>query len=50
MTDNIFGVTESVQKKYHITSDEIDRIIDANEIHCNEVKHYTSDDSEQIKN
>ena len=49
MTDDIFGMTASVEKNYHIASDEIDRIFDGNAIHCTEVKHYTSDDSEQLK-
>ena len=49
VTDEIFGMTTSVETNYHIASDEIDRIFDANAIHCNEVKHSTSDDSEQLK-
>ena len=49
MTDDIFGMTASVETNYHITSDEIDRIFDGNEIHSTEVKHSTSDDSEQLK-
>ena len=49
MTDNIFGVTASVETYYHIASDEIDRIFDANEIHCKEVKHCTSEDYKQLK-
>ena len=46
MTDESFGMTASVEKNYHISSDEIDRIFDGNAIHFTEVKHYTSDDSE----
>ena len=49
MTDEIFGMTASVETNYHIASNEIDRMVDGNAIHCTEVKHYTSDDSEQIK-
>ena len=49
MTDEIFGVTASMETNYHIASDEIDRIFDGNEIHCTEVKHSTSDYSEQLK-
>ena len=48
-TDEIFGMTASVEKKYHIASKEVDRIFDCNAIHCTEVKNYTSDDSEQLK-
>ena len=49
MTDDIFGMTVSVKKNYHISSDEIDRIFDENAVHCTEVKHSTSDNSEQLK-
>ena len=49
MTDDIFGMTKSVEKNDHIASDEIDRVFDGNAIHITEVKHYTSDDSEQLK-
>ena len=49
MTDRIFGITTSAKANYCIASDEIDRIFDGNTIHCTEVKHSTSDDSEQIK-
>ena len=49
MTDDIFCMTASVETNYHIASDEIDRIYDVNAIHCTEVKHSTSDDSEQLK-
>ena len=49
MTDVIFGMTASVEKNYHIASDEIDRIFDGNIIHCTEVKQYTYDDSEHLK-
>ena len=49
MTDEIFGMTTYVETNYHIASDEIDRIFDGNSIHCTEVKHCTSDDSEQLK-
>ena len=48
-TDEIFGMNSSMETNYHIASDETDRIFDVNEIHCTEVKHYTSDDSEQLK-
>ena len=41
--------TASVETNYHIAYDEIDRIFDGKKIHCTEVKHYTSDDSEQLK-
>ena len=33
MTDNIFGMTTSVEKNYQIPSDEIDRIFDGKSIH-----------------
>ena len=49
MTDYIFGMIASVEKNYHISSDEIDRIFDENAVHCTEVKHSTSDNSEQLK-
>ena len=49
MTKNIFGMTTSVEKNYHVESDEIERIFDANVFHCKEVKHSTSDDYEQLK-
>ena len=49
MTDDIFGITAFVETNHHIASDEVDRIFDGNAIHCTEVKHSTSDDSEQIK-
>ena len=45
MTNKNFDMTTSVETNYHIASDEIDRIFDGNAIHCNEVKHSTSDDS-----
>ena len=48
MNDETFGMTASVKTNYHIASDEIDRIFNANVIHCNEVTHSTSDDSEQL--
>ena len=38
MTDDIFGMTASVETNYPITSDEIDIIFDGNAIHCTEVK------------
>ena len=44
ITDDIFGMTASVEKDYHIASDEIDRIFDGNAIHCTDVKNSTSDD------
>ena len=49
MTNDIFGMTASVETNYHIASNEVDRIFDRNAIHCTEVKHYTSDDSVQLK-
>ena len=49
MTDDIFGMTASVETNYHIASDKIDRIFDGNAIHFTDVKHYTSNDSEQLK-
>ena len=49
MTDYIFGLTASIEKNYHIEFDEIDIIFDGNSIHCTEVKHSTSDDSENLK-
>ena len=49
MTDDIFGTITSVEENYHIASDEIDRIFDGKEINCTEVKHFTSDNSEQLK-
>ena len=48
-TDDIFGMNASMETNYHIVSDEIDIIFYGNAIHCTEVKHSTSDDSEQIK-
>ena len=48
-TDNIFGMNTSVETNDNISSDEIDRIFNANVIHCNEVKHSTSDDYEQLE-
>ena len=49
MTNDIFGMTASVETNYHIASNEIDRIFDANVVHCTEVKHSTSGDCEQLK-
>ena len=49
ITDEFFSMTTSVETNYHIASDEIDRIFDGNAINCTEVKHSTSDDSEQLK-
>ena len=49
MTDEIFDMTASMETNHHIKSDEIDRIFDANAIHCNIVENSTSDDSEQLK-
>ena len=49
MTDGIFGMTASVEKNYHIASDEVERIFNANAIHCNEVIHSTSDYSKHLK-
>ena len=49
MTDKCFGMTISVETNYHIKFDEFERIFDENKIHCNEVKHSTPDDSEQLK-
>ena len=49
MTDYIFGLTASIEKNYHIEFDEIDIIFDGNSIYCTEVKHSTSDDSENLK-
>ena len=49
MTDEIFGMTASVEINYHIASDEIDRIFDEKAIDCTEVKRSTSDDYEQLK-
>ena len=49
ITDEIFGMTASVETSYHVASDEIDRIFDRNEIHCTEFKHSTYDDYEQLK-
>ena len=49
MTDEIFGMTASVETNDHIASDEINRIFDGNAIYCTEVNNYTSDDSEQLK-
>ena len=46
MTDEIFGITVSMETDYLIASDEIDNFFDENAIHCTEVKHSTSDDSE----
>ena len=46
-TNEMFVMTASVEKNYHIAFDEIDRIFDGNSIHCTEVKHSTSDDYEQ---
>ena len=48
-TNDIFGMTASVETNYHIALDETDRTFDGNSIHCTEVKHYNSDDSEQLK-
>ena len=45
MTDEIFGMTASVEKNYHIASNEIDRIFDGNAIHFTKIKNSTSDDS-----
>ena len=36
---------EGQRKGRHVASDEIERIFDANSIHCKEVKHSTSGDS-----
>ena len=49
MTDDIFGMTASVETNYHIASDEIDRIFDGNAIHFAKVKHSTSDYYEYLK-
>ena len=49
MTNSIFGTTASIETNYPIASNEIDRIFDANMVHCNELKHSTSDYSEQLK-
>ena len=49
MNDDIFGMTACMETKYHIASDETDRIFNGNAIHCTEVKNYISDDSEQLK-
>ena len=49
MTDEIFGMKKSMEKNYHISSDEIDRIFDRNAIHSTEVKHYEYDDYNQLK-
>ena len=49
MTDDIFDMTASGETNYHIASDEIDRIFDGNAIRFTEIKHSTSDDSEQLK-
>ena len=49
MTDDIFGMTASVETNYFIASDKIYRIFDGNVIHCTEVKKSTSDYSEQLK-
>ena len=49
MTDDIFGMTVYLGKNYHIASDEIDIIFDGTAINCTEVKHSTSDDSEELK-
>ena len=49
MTNDIFVMNASVETNYHIAYGEIDRIFDGNAIHCTEVKHSTSDDSEQLK-
>ena len=38
ITDDIFGMTASMETYYHISSDEIDRIFYRNTIHCTEVK------------
>ena len=35
MTEDIFSMTKSLKTHYHIASDEIDRIFDANAILCN---------------
>ena len=42
-------MTVSLGKNYHIASDEIDIIFDGTAINCTEVKHSTSDDSEELK-
>ena len=34
MTDEILGMTASVETNYHMASDEIDRIFDGNAIYC----------------
>ena len=49
MTDDIFGMTASMETNYHIAFDETDRIFNGNAIYFTEVKHYISDDSEQLK-
>ena len=49
ITDDIFGMTVSAETNYHVASDEIEIIFDINSNHCKEVKHSTSDDSEQLK-
>ena len=49
VTNNIFGMNSSVKTNYHIAFNKIVRIFDANAIHCNEVKHSTSDDYEKLK-
>ena len=49
MNNENFGMTATVETNYHIASDEIDTIFDINAIYCNEVKHSTSDDYEQLK-
>ena len=49
MKNEIFGMTASAEINYHIASNGIDRIFDANAIHFTEVKISTSDDSEQLK-
>ena len=43
ITNGIFGMNASVGTNYHVASDEIERIFDANAIHCKEVKHSTTD-------
>ena len=43
ITNGIFGMNASVGTNYHVASDEIERIFNANAIHCKEVKHSTTD-------
>ena len=49
ITDNIFYMNISTETNYHVASDEIEIIFDANVIHCKEAKNSTSDDYEQLK-